>query len=132
MAGGKSETIPFSRMKRDFTSVSCHENTEPVRPKSDSNIIFGVNQAHEGFVNPEIVLPLNELGEPVNRKLPKESIVITHYWIKKKKLISALGVISSLSIAAILVQETKIFDTIFLTTTEFIMFGFNYFIGLFL
>jgi len=109
-----------------------NENIEPTKPKNDSNLIFGVNQAHEGFVEPEFVLPIDEQGNPLQRKLPKESIVITHYWIKKKKLISALGAISSLAIVAILVQETGIFDTIFLTITDLIMLGFNYFIGLFL
>jgi len=108
------------------------DNIEPTKPKNDSNIIFGVNQAQEGFVNPEFILPTDEQGNPIQKRLPKESIVITHYWIKKKKTISALGAISSLAIVAILVQETGIFDTIFLTITDLIMFGFNYFMSLFL
>ena len=86
----------------------------------------------QGFVDPEHTLPIDELGYPVNRKLPKESVVITHYWIKKKKTIALLGTISTLAIVSILVQETGIFDTIFLTITDAIMFGFNYFVGLFL
>ena len=108
------------------------DNIEPTKPKNDSNLIFGVNQAHEGFVEPEFVLPIDEQGNPLQRKLPKESVVITHYWIKKKKIISALGAISALSIVAILVQETGIFDIIFSTISDLITLGFNYFIGLFL
>jgi len=108
------------------------DNIEPTKPKNDNNIIFGVNQAHEGFINPEYVLPTDEQGNPIQRRLPKESVVITHYWIKKKKIISMLGIVSALMIAAILVQETGIFDTIFITSIEMIMTGFNYFIGLFL
>lgn len=107
------------------------ENIEPTRSKNDSNMIFGVNQAHEGFIEPEFVLPIDEEGNSLQRKLPKESIIITHYWIKKKKLISAIGVISALAMGAILVQETGIFDMIFLTAWDFINLGLNYFLGLF-
>ena len=108
------------------------ENIEPTHPKNDSDLIFGFNQAHEGFINPESIFPIDELGNPTKQKLPKESVIITHYWIKKKKMISLIGAISSLTIVAILVQETGIFDTIFITILDAIMLGFNYFIGLFL
>ena len=107
------------------------DNIEPTKPKNDSNIIFGSNQAHEGFVNPDFVLPTDEQGNAIKKRLPKESVVITHYWIKKKKTISALGSLSSLAIVAILVQETGIFDTIFDTITQLIAIGFEYFMGLF-
>ena len=109
-----------------------NENIEPTRPKNDSGMIFGVNQAHEGFVEPEFVLPVDEQGNSLQRKLPKQSIVITHYWVKKKKLISALGAISALAMGAILVQETGIFDTIFLTVWDLVFLGINYFLGLFM
>ena len=109
-----------------------NENIEPTKPKNDSNLIFGVNQAHEGFVEPEFVLPVDEQGNSLQRKLPKQSLVITHYWVKKKKLISALGALSALAMGAILVQETGIFDTIFLTVWEYIMLGINLFLGFFL
>jgi len=108
------------------------DNIEPNKPLNDSNIIFGENQAHEGFINPEFLLPTDEQGNPIQKRLPKESVVITHYWMKKKKMISALGAISSIAIVAILVQETGIFDTIFLTITDLFIFGLNYFMGLFL
>lgn len=108
------------------------ENIEPTKPKNDSDLIFGVNQAHEGFVEPEFVLPVDEQGNSLQRKLPKESVVITHYWVKKKKTISAIGAISALAIVAILVQETGIFDTIFQTLTNLFVLGLNYFLGLFL
>ena len=54
------------------------DNIEPTKPKNDSNIIFGTNQAHEGFVEPEFVLPVDEQGNPTQKKLPKESVIITH------------------------------------------------------
>ena len=107
------------------------DNIEPAEPKNDSGLIFGVNQSQEGFVNPAVVLPIDELGNPINQRLPKDSIIITHYWIKKKKTIASLGVISALMLVAVLVQETGIFDTIFQTATNLMAIGFNYMVGIF-
>lgn len=107
------------------------DNKEPVKPKNDSNIIFGVNQAHEGFPNPEFVYPISELGLKLERKLPRQKTVVAHYWERKRKTIALIGAISALAISAILVQETGIFDSIFNTLTNLIISGINLFLGLF-
>ena len=107
-------------------------NEEPFYPTNDSELIFGINQNQCGFIDPKFTKPLDEKGNPIERKHPPEKIIISHYWIKKKKQISAIGAFSCLVIVAILVQETAIFDTIFTTATNLIFSTFNLFLGLFL
>ena len=106
-------------------------NQEPTYPKNDSSLIFAMDQNQTGFIDPKFVKPVDEQGNPLKRRLPKEKVVISHYWVKKKKLVAVLGVFSCFAIVSILVQETGIFDVIFDTLSDIIGFGFGYFWGIF-
>jgi len=106
-------------------------NQEPTHPKNDSSLIFAMDQNQSGFIDPKFVKPVDEHGNPLERRLPKEKVVISHYWIKKRKQIAVLGAFSCLAIVSILVQETGIFDTIFNTLSSIIGLGFGYVWGIF-
>lgn len=96
------------------------DKIEPFHPRDDSELIFAENQNQSGFINPKFVKPLDEQGNPLERRPPKQSLIISHYWIKKKKQIAALGAISCLALSSILVQETQIFDSFFQILVGFI------------
>lgn len=104
---------------------------EPFKHKSDSDMIWATSQNQYGFPNPDFILPLNEDGYSIQKKLPTQKIVISHYWIKQKKLISIIGIGSTLILVSILIQETGIFDTIFTTLTNLIISMINYVMGIF-
>lgn len=107
------------------------ELLEPFFPK-EKNFIYGVNQNHFEYTNPNFVYPLDEKGFGIKRKLPSVEKIVTHYWAKKQKKIALLGAISCLIPFSILVQTTGIFDTIFITTVNFILGSFWAAVGVFI
>lgn len=101
-----------------MNEVEIHEKMQ--------NFLFAKEQVPMKFPDPDFAYPLDEQGFRVKKKLPDEDLVIAYYWFKKKKQIALLGIISFAIPFSILVQETGIFDLIFINLVDFIF----YLIGL--
>ena len=101
-------------------------------PFKDNNLLYFADMQNQfGFPNPDFVYPLNEAGLRVERDLPSEEMVVVNYWVKKRKTIALIGAVCAFVPFSLLVQETGIFDQIFLFGVDLIMLGVSYFLGLF-
>jgi len=105
---------------------------EPFPFKDNNSLYFANMQNQYGFPDPNFVYPVDEAGLKVDRELPSEEKVISNYWVKKRKLIALIGAVSAFVPFSLLVQETGIFDQMFLFGADLIMLGINYFMGLFI
>lgn len=118
-------------MMEDFeTKNEQKELLEPSISK-EKNLILGKNQNHFNHVNPEFIYPVDEQGYKLEKKLPDQELIVSHYWAKKRKQIGILGAVSALLPFSILTQETGIFDSIFKVIAELFMAGVSIWFSLF-